>query len=126
MTSFGYEILYELAITLTKTSLLLFYSRIFKEPRFKITLYVIAGLVVATFFAGLGTVFAQCQPVSRLWDPTEPGTCIDIVGFIIGFGVVNILLNTIILLLPLPMIWSLEIERRHKLGLSAAFMLGIL
>ena len=70
-------------------------------------------------------MIAQCQPAHALWDITyTPRNCIDLRTFFIGSGVPNILLNFIILILPLPMIWALEIERKHKLALSGVFLLG--
>lgn len=53
-----------------------------------------------------------------------PGTCIDIISFFVGISAINVCINFAILILPLPMIWTLDIERHHKLALSAVFMLG--
>ena len=124
-SSYAYEVIYGLSIGLTKISILLFYSRIFKDRTFKLALYVTLGLVAAFTFAIEVAVLAQCQPAHALWDITyTPRKCMDLRTFFIGSGVPNIILNVIILVLPLPMVWALEIERRHKLALSGVFLLG--
>ena len=70
-------------------------------------------------------MIAQCQPVHALWDLTSmPRKCIDLKSFFVGSGIPNVLLNSVILVLPLPMVWTLEIERKHKLALSGVFLLG--
>lgn len=92
---------------LAKYSILLFYSRIFKEKRFEIALRVTFAAVTIWFLAIEISVLAECVPVSALWDPTQPGTCIDLAAFYQGSGIPNVLLNLLILVLPLPMIWTL-------------------
>lgn len=108
---------------MTKYSILLFYSRIFKERSFKIALWITTGLVTAWFIAIETSVIVECLPIHALWDFT-PGRCININAFFLGSGIPNILLNFIILVLPLPMIWTLQIERSYKLVLSSVFLLG--
>lgn len=122
--SYAYETVYTVAIVLAKYSILLFYSRIFKERAFKIALRITFAFVTAWFVTVEITVLAECQPVSSLWNFAEPGHCIDINRFFLGAGIANIFLNSVILLLPLPMIWTLEIGKRHKFALSSVFMLG--
>ena len=122
--SYAYETVYTVAVALAKYSILLFYSRIFTERTFKIALRITFALVTAWFIAVEITVLAECQPITSLWNFSEKGHCIDLNRFFLGAGIANVLLNTVILLLPLPMIWTLEIEKKHKLALSGVFMLG--
>ena len=83
------------------------------------------ALVVCHFLSVEIVVLAECRPISALWDPSTPGGyCIDLHSFLLGAGIPNVILNVIVLILPLPMIWTLEIERKHKIALSSAFMLG--
>jgi hypothetical protein len=123
---YAFSTLYTFAITLAKYSILLFYSRIFKEKKFVLVLKVVFVIVTLWFIAIQTAVFAECIPVSALWDPQTAGTCIDLHAFYQGSGIPNVVLNTVILVLPLPMIWTLEIEKRHKLALSGVFFLGSL
>ena len=124
--SYIYETMYTIAIALTKISILLFYSRIFAERRFKIALRITFALVIAWLLAIEITVLAECVPISGLWDLSVPSRCIQLVPFFVGAGVPNVILNVIIVGLPLPMIWTLEIEKKHRWALSAVFGLGTL
>jgi hypothetical protein len=123
--SYVFETVYTVAIALVKYSILLFYSRIFKEFYFKVALWITTGLVTAWFIAIETSVIVECQPIHALWDFT-PGHCINLSSFFIGSGVPNILLNTIIVFLPLPMVWTLAIDRSYKFALSGIFLLGSL
>ena len=124
--SYVYETMYTISVGLTKFSILLFYSRIFTERRFKIALRVTFALVALWLLACEITVLAECVPISSLWDLSESSRCIKLVPFFVGAGVPNIVLNVLIVCLPLPMIWTLEIERKHRWALSAVFGLGAL
>ena len=104
--------------------MLLFYSRIFKTHYFRIALWITAGLVTAWFISVEISVLANCVPIHALWDFTPGAQCIDLNAFFLGAGIPNILLNVIILVLPLPMIWTLSIEPMQKLALSGVFLLG--
>ena len=82
--------------------------------------------VTLWFIAIEAAVLTECVPITALWDASKPGTCIDLPAFYNGAGIPNVILNTIILVLPLPMIWSLDIGRKHKIALSGVFLLGSL
>lgn len=124
--SYVYETMYTLSIAATKYSILLFYSRIFTERKFRIALRVSTTLVTLWLLAIEIVVLAECVPISGLWNLGTPSRCISLVPFFIGSGVPNVLLNVIIVCLPLPMIWTLEIEKKHRYALSAVFGLGTL
>jgi hypothetical protein len=122
-SSYIYESIYTISITCIKVSILLFYSRIFKERPFQIALWLTLGVTLAWFVAVELAVIFECHPIYALWTFT-PNACVDLHKFVIGSGVPNVLLNTVILMLPVPMIWTLDIQNRHKLVLSGVFMLG--
>ena len=126
LSSYVYETMYTIAIALTKISILLFYSRIFTERKFRIALRITFALVVSWLVAIELVVLAECVPISGLWDLSISSRCISLVPFFIGAGVPNVVLNVVIVFLPLPMIWTLDIERKHRWALSAVFGLGAL
>ena len=123
---YAFSTLYTVAVTLAKYSILLFYSRIFKEKRFLLALRLVAVVVLLWFIAIQAAVFASCVPITALWDISVQGTCINFTAFYQGSGIPNVILNLVILALPLPMIWSLEIEKKHKFALSGVFLMGSL
>ena len=52
--------------------------------------------------------------------------CIDQIKFELAAAMLNIVIDFVIIVLPLPTIWSLQLPRRQKLALSGVFMLGML
>lgn len=100
------------------------YSRIFRVKPFQ---YVAAavGLIVAGWM--IGVVFAQiftCTPVEGAWRITVARHCIDQIKFYYGNAIANLLTDVIILCLPLPLIWRLNMSTRKKRALSGVFLLG--
>ena len=48
----------------------------------------------------------------------------DVASFYVYCSIPNIITDVVILLLPLPMIFTLHISQSQKLGLSMVFLLG--
>lgn len=82
-----------------------------------VLLYAIAS-IMATIF--------ECTPIPRIWDKKIPGTCINLTAFWYSNAAANILGDICIFLLPLPVIRSLKLPSREKLGLTMVFCLGFL
>ena len=55
-----------------------------------------------------------------------PGTCTVIEAQFVSTASLNILIDLVLLLLPLPVLWRLHITKRQKIGLMAVFILGYL
>jgi Fungal rhodopsin domain len=68
----------------------------------------------------------QCTPVSFQWDKQQKGHCIPNALILIGMtnGVLSFVGDLVILALPVPMIWSLQIDIRRKIALNAIFLIG--
>ena len=68
------------------------------------------------------TDFFQIQ---KSWKPLTPGYCVPNANSVYGLGAVSIFYDIVILLLPIPMIINLHINRRKKIALAGIFTLGI-
>ena len=68
-----------LAAMCTKISIFIFLRRIFLTTQTKWTwtwsLHFINGVNIAANLASATTELAQCTPVTKLWDPSVPGSC---------------------------------------------------
>lgn len=125
---YALRILYRWTIALTQQSILLLYRRIFDTNRFKfrvlcralfgyVTLYAISSIAVTVF---------ECTPIALEWDKSLPGSCINFPAFWHANGVHNLLSDLAILLLPMPVIHTLNLPLPRKVGLMAVFALGLL
>ena len=125
LTLFVGEQFYNTSLPLIKVSALLFYARVFKTVRwFRVALWIVGAMVVSWFIAIECVAIFSCIPDRKLWEPTIPGHCIDTYTSFLGTAAPNVITDFLILLLPLPMLWRLNIGLKHRLGLIFVFMLG--
>ncbi|KAF3762737.1 hypothetical protein M406DRAFT_18111, partial [Cryphonectria parasitica EP155] len=125
MSFLAVQEVYFLNAVLTKCALLCLYYRIFGiSRRFTIAIYVVGVLVVSYFIVCVVLSIAGCQPVSYFWNKAQAGRCFNEVNFFRANGITNMLLDITVLILPLPMVWRLDLELRQKLAVTGMFLLG--
>ena len=125
-SGYASEILYGPTIGVVKISTLLLFARIFTSQRFKHLLWAV-GLFITTYSAAMALIMTfQCQPIKSLWDPSVKGTCIDRTGVWIVMGSMNVLTDILLLCLPLPQLWRLQMARNKKLQTIGIFSIGSL
>ncbi|PVH68212.1 hypothetical protein DL98DRAFT_384448, partial [Cadophora sp. DSE1049] len=114
-------IAYNIALTTIKISIILQYLRVFGRS---IRFWCWASIVLVTLY-GLETVITaifNCVPVNAFW--LGGGKCIP-KKFIWFFNAAfNILTDLIILILPMPVLSSLRLPLKQKIGLMFVFALG--
>lgn len=125
---------YLVIISMTKTSILLFYYRLFgtpgARPGFRKLLHTTQALVLVWFIASVVPGIFRCHPLDDVWKPfvvSAPDVrryCIDNDVYYLSTSTFNIALDFWILVLPLSIVWSLQLSGRRKIGLSAIFLLG--
>ncbi|KAI1144667.1 hypothetical protein F5Y05DRAFT_408055 [Hypoxylon sp. FL0543] len=120
------QVTYKACINLTKASILLLYLRLFGNTkwlrwacRFMLTcvvMYCIAS-VTATIF--------QCTPITKAFDKSIEGTCISNGKFWYANAGFSIATDVIILTIPMPLVYALQIPRVQKAALMMVFALGV-
>ncbi|KJK74912.1 hypothetical protein H634G_09746 [Metarhizium anisopliae BRIP 53293] len=118
--------MYNFGLFFTKCSALLFLSRIFSwHANTRCFNYAIATTHVlnAAWLLGVtfGTVF-MCNPVEKGW--SQPLSCGPTSALWISSAVPSACIDFIILVLPLPKIWTLKMTRARKVGVTGIFVLG--
>lgn len=121
------EILYFTQLALLKTSLLVFYLRIFPTPNVRRLLW---GVMI---FNGLfGLVFVvlaifQCSPVSYFWtkwDGEHAGTCLNTNGIGWANASISIAIDVCMLAIPLAQIRCMNLHWKKKIGAGLMFGIG--
>lgn len=79
------------------------------------------ALVQAAFFS----IFL-CVPVSYFWTRREPGRCLDVQKLYMSQGILNVIGDLLVIVLPIPALRSLKTSRKEKIALMAIFALGSL
>ena len=121
------EWIYLVAAILPKLAILSMYLRIFTTRSYRMSVYVLAAVLIMAFLAGGLTGLLGCRPLAFFWDPTIPGGhCININAFFRWISLPNILTDIAMLILPQPLIWTLQITRNQKIGLTLTFLTGSL
>ena len=125
---YGIEILYGPLLTAIKSSILMLYLRLFGVRKaFRISIYVLETLVIcwclSIFFASI----FQSSPPSYIWKQDMPNAHhINFPSYLLGLAIPNVVMDFAILVLPLSIVWQLQISRRRKMALSAIFLVGTL
>ena len=115
------------ATWIVKTSILLLYRRLFGCKRwFNRLIWLMIGFIAVNQILQLFLSVFSCRPVNALWNMTLRGDCININLAALIFGSLNVVIDLILLIMPIPLVWRLRIEMRWRLQLVAIFLLGSL
>ena len=115
------------ANTLIKASILHFYNTVFGINRaFRYTTYVVAAVVVSF---GISTVLQEvllCRPFAKNWNSHLPGVCGSSSATILAEAIINMLIDIAIILMPMPLVWGLQMTRRRKIVFTIVVGLGLM
>ncbi|KAI4643672.1 hypothetical protein J4E93_006684 [Alternaria ventricosa] len=133
--AFAIELNYMLTSTLIKVSILCFYRRIGDRLTNQF-IYWVYGTIAFCIVYGIAFTIAivfTCTPVIgffRLFDISwrlqNELTCRNEGALIVACAVISLFQDFIICLLPVLLIWNLQISKRQKVGLCAIFGVGLI
>ncbi|RYP89865.1 hypothetical protein DL770_004017 [Monosporascus sp. CRB-9-2] len=117
--------LYSVCIWLVKVSALLLFARIFSvSRRFRVSLWGFGAYVTAWFLCTAIVPWFNCSPVRKTLDPFIPGICFDRMRWFLGSAFINAFTDLLILLLPMPLVWRLNMTLLRKISVTFVFLLG--
>lgn len=119
---------YGVAICVAKLAILCLYRRVFSGyPRspFDVAVIVLGVLLVLYYVATVIAKILECIPPARAWDNSIPGHCVDVLMLVNVDGVFNVVTDFIILIMPLRVVWNLNMKITKKLSVVLAFTFGI-
>lgn len=115
-----------LANTAVKFSILHLYIVIFRKREFVWACYATMGLTVAYCLSNCLQSLLLCRPIQFNWDKTIDGVCSPAYYPYISSASIHTGIDLIIIILPMPMLWGLQMAIRKKISLTLAFGVGIL
>lgn len=115
---------YKVVVCLNKVSVTLFSKRIFTAQRFQTVSSFVLGIIVCWGLGALGATVFQCIPAKASKDPNVHSTCIDKEAFWTAYAIGNVITDAIVLILPLPMVFRLQLKFHDKIMVSGIFLLG--
>ncbi|KAL5394522.1 hypothetical protein PMIN06_008037 [Paraphaeosphaeria minitans] len=122
---YAYQIVYPWSLFFVKISILALYHRIFRKNKFRRFVYAV-GAFVATYTLVVTFVNAfECpKNPSQAWAPTFPEECNNLVATYFSTASINILTDTVILLMPIRAFWQLQLHPRKRWALIGVFLVG--
>lgn len=120
------QLLYLLAISSAKFSIISSYFRIFPYKRLHQIIWVVLALSVAFLIASLVATFFICRPVGAVWNPAlrTPTSCYRFIDLLYASGIINVIVDVVLCLAPLPYFLRLPIPLKQKISASFLFIAG--
>lgn len=103
----------------------MFYRRIFgMNWMIWATLLISYGWCIASMIAAI----CSCEPISYFWneiiDPTAGSYRYNFYYYYVGNAAANVVTDVLILLVPIPVIWNLQMRTTQKIGVCGVLLLG--
>ncbi|KAI0593323.1 hypothetical protein F4775DRAFT_578575 [Biscogniauxia sp. FL1348] len=122
---YAISIMYNVTLLLIKFSLFFQYYRLVKEiPRYSVAYLVIMGLVGCWSIVQILLIVFACFPIQGYWDLSVPSKCIGHAELVWMTSGGNIATDVIVLLLPMPVVWKLNLKKGRKWAILGIFSLG--
>ncbi|KAH6843371.1 hypothetical protein B0I37DRAFT_314683 [Chaetomium sp. MPI-CAGE-AT-0009] len=124
MWSYFGTLCYNLSLCFTKVSILLLYLRVLTHEYIrKVTWGVLAIVVIYNTWA-MGMYFTMCIPIEKMWNDALEGYCHPFqVWWALTY--LHIITDFMIFLIPIPVVVTMTIPVRQRVGLLAVFTLGL-
>ncbi|KAJ5263387.1 hypothetical protein N7478_010992 [Penicillium angulare] len=122
---FAYIYVYFILMVLIKCSILMFYRRTLCIGT---TVWVCLGICLS-WAIGCAIAFSvSCLPPSYFWEQYQDSTggkCVtNLYAYYLGNAAANVFTDIMILFVPLPTIWRLQMRTSQKVFVSSIFLLG--
>lgn len=123
------SVLYFAITATTKLSILFMYNRLFSVSAAFRVQNIILAVIVVSFWIGctLGDLLA-CIPLEYAWinSLADPRYCINYNIFWFSSGICEAFIDVLIILMPIRVVFLLQLSRAKKIGVTAVFLFGVL
>ncbi|KAI3325698.1 hypothetical protein HD806DRAFT_454516 [Xylariaceae sp. AK1471] len=114
------------ATTCLKMSMLTLYLRIFTTAQYEKYIYIMVAAVSAYGLTFYVVFLTNCSPIYQLWHPVEGGWCRDATIEEFTSIAFNLFIDLAIVILPMPMVWKLQMPRHNKIFVTMMFSIGLI
>lgn len=113
-----------------RLAILLLYQRVFDTGStvwFSMLIKICFVLQVVGETIWLFVIIFECRPISSVWDKsiTNP-QCLNLAAIYLAGAITSIVTDVILMILPMPMLWKLQMSRPKKLGIAMVFVVASL
>ena len=120
------EVFFAVVIIFVKLSILSFFTKIFPQRGFHHLVWIMSAIAVAQNVPSIFLTIFQCVPIAAQWDPSlkAHASCVDYQASTVTSGALNIVTDIIMLSMPAPLLWRLQMSESKKRLVSLAFAAG--
>ncbi|KAF4959155.1 hypothetical protein FGADI_1895 [Fusarium gaditjirri] len=120
-------VFYTYALFTIKLTFLIHYYRLMSVSNMRWLYLGALGFIILWGIYQVIGVFFFCIPLQSFWDPRVKGHCVlsQPIMWLIS-GILNIVTDFAIIVMPLPIVWKLQLPRSQKIYLTSIFGLGSL
>ena len=124
--------LYVIAISLAKLSLLLYLYRIFwVDKKFRIAAWILGTVVALWATITVFLAMFSCRPITASWNMKQrldPKTVCNPKSYYVEnvYGFCNVISDLVLVFLPIPCIYKMQMSLKKKLGVALVFATGLL
>lgn len=123
-----WQIFYVTGSVFIKSSICAQLIRISTQRRYKIILYLLIVVSIITTLIAILAVLIRCKPVAASWN-SALGTCIDqsiIIALTYVVSAVNIATDWSVAIIPIFILWNIQMRRTLKRMIGLVLGLGVL
>ncbi|KAJ5028958.1 hypothetical protein J3E72DRAFT_238604 [Bipolaris maydis] len=120
----SFSILWNATVCFSKLSVLLMYPTLIPTLSMLKRTRVLGALIITWNMADFIAVLLICRPLAKNWDLGLPGTCGNQPAFYFAMGFVNLLMDAVIIVLPMPYLYNLRLAWHEKLAAMALLSVG--
>lgn len=108
-----------------KLALVLIIIRVFGSVHKKtlIGIYIFTAMIVLYYVSGLFIKAFICWPISAYW-LGEEDKCLNQSAIITADAIISVISDLVILLVPMPLIWSLQLPMKKRLRIIGMLCAG--
>ncbi|XP_014550951.1 hypothetical protein COCVIDRAFT_20708 [Bipolaris victoriae FI3] len=120
----SFSILWNATVCFSKLSVLLMYPALIPTSSILKRTRVLGTLIITWNVADVITALLICRPLAKNWNFTLPGICGSQPAFYFAMGLVNLLTDAVIIVLPMPYLYNLRLAWHEKLAAMALLSVG--
>lgn len=110
----SFSVLWNATVCFSKLSVLSMYAAMIPKSSMSRWTRILGALIIIWNIANIIAVLLICRPFAKNWDFTLPGTCGRQLAFYFAMGLVNLITDAAIIVLPMPYLYNLRLTWRKK------------
>ncbi|KAK0622953.1 hypothetical protein B0T14DRAFT_158494 [Immersiella caudata] len=120
----AFPIIWNVTVCFSKLSVLFMYTTVISVRKMVIACRVVGAIIILWNIGGALGSLLMCRPFALNWDKSLEGTCGDNRLYYMWLGAINVVAEAVILLLPVPFLYQLQLKPAKKVVVIALFSVG--